>query len=339
MAFKALMKGFKKAKSIVYEHNEVNPFYGKFIVSPFERGYGTTIGNTLRRILLSSLQGHAITAIRIKAWDIKKSEYITISNEFDAIPGVLEDTTDIILNLKKIILSLPEETESRVVTIEKKGPCIIKAEDIAVDDTITVINTDQQILTLSEGSEIQLDLQIDFGRGYISAERNAEYINEINVIAIDSIFTPIARVKYDVENTRVGERTDYDKLVLEIWTNGTIKPEDALACASKIAKDHFITFVNFEEEPEEEEEDIDEEADRLHSLLETPIEELELSVRSSNCLRNSNIRTIGDLVKKTEEEISKTKNFGKKSLMEIKEKLKQYNLTLGMKDIEYNNSR
>jgi len=331
MARKNLLKGFKRPKGITFEHSESDTNYGKFIAYPFERGYGVTMGNTLRRILLSSIQGYAISAIRITSYGEDGSPKV-ITNEYEAIPEVAEDTPDIINNLKAVSINLPGGEEEKVVVVEAKGSSTITAKDIGADDTVQVINKDLLICTLMGKANLELEIQIDLGRGYVPSERSEKYIEVIGTIPIDAIFSPVTKVKYLVENTRVGQRTDYDKLILEIWTDGTIPPEDALAEAAKIAKDHLSIFINFDEEVAEDEGEIDEEEARIRALLDTPVEELELSVRSSNCLRNANIKTIGDLTRRTEEEIAKTRNFGKKSLQEIKEKLRDRNLSLGMKD-------
>jgi len=331
MARKNLLKGFKRPKGITFEHSESDTNYGKFIAYPFERGYGVTMGNTLRRILLSSIQGYAISAIRITSYGDDGTPKV-ITSEYEAIPEVAEDTPDIINNLKAVKVSLSGGEEEKVIVVEAKGPGTITAKDIQVDDTLEVINKDLLICTLMEKANLELEIQIDLGRGYVPSERSEKYVEIIGTIPIDAVFSPVKKVKYLVENTRVGQRTDYDKLVLEIWTDGTIAPEDALAEAAKIAKDHLSIFINFDEEAAEDEGEIDEEEARIRAVLDTPVEELELSVRSSNCLRNANIKTIGDLTRRTEEEIAKTRNFGKKSLQEIKEKLRDRNLSLGMKD-------
>jgi DNA-directed RNA polymerase subunit alpha len=331
MARKNLLKGFKRPKGITFEHSETQVNYGKFVAYPFERGYGVTMGNSLRRILLSSIQGYAITAVRITSYGEDGTPKV-ITSEYEAIPEVAEDTPDIINNLKQVKLNLPGGEEEKVIVIEAKGPGTVTAGDIEVDSTIEVVNKDLHVATLMEKANLELELQIDLGRGYVPAERSEKYIEVIGTIALDAVFSPVTKVRYAVENTRVGQRTDYDKLVLEVWTDGTIAPEDALAEAAKVAKDHFSIFINFDEETAGEEGELDEEEVRIRALLDTPVEELELSVRSSNCLRNANIRTIGDLTRRTEEEIAKTRNFGKKSLQEIKEKLRDRNLSLGMKD-------
>ncbi|MFQ3619851.1 MAG: DNA-directed RNA polymerase subunit alpha [Spirochaetales bacterium] len=331
MARKNLLKGFKKPKGIVFEHSESSPDYGKFVAYPFERGYGTTIGNTLRRILLSSIQGYAITAIRITSYNQEGTPHV-LSSEYESIPGVMEDTPDILNNLKLLKLKLKNDLEQKTILVEVKGRKELKGADLEVDESLMVINKDHHIASTMEDANFEMELQIDLGRGYVPAELNEKYIEIIGTIPMDAIFSPIKKVKYTVEDTRVGQRSDYDKLTLEVWTDGTISPEDAVAEAAKIAKDHFTIFINFDEEGLFGEGEMDEEEEGIRKLLETPVEELELSVRSSNCLKNANIRTIGDLTMRTEEEIAKTRNFGKKSLQEIKEKLQEWNLSLGMTD-------
>ncbi len=331
MARKNLLKGFKRPKGITFEHSEVNPFYGKFVAYPFERGYGTTVGNTLRRILLSSIQGYAVTAIRITTYDAEGTAHV-LSSEYESIPYVVEDTPDIINRLKQLQIELPADSEQKTIVIELKGKGVVTGAALEVDPTVQVKNRDLTIMTMMEDANVEIELQIDLGRGYVPAEMNEKYIEVIGTIAVDAIFSPIRRARYEVESTRVGQRTDYDKLILEIWTDGTVRPEDALAEAAKIAKDHFTIFINFDEDDILGDEDADEEEERIRQLLETPVEELELSVRSSNCLKNANIRSIGDLTARTEEDIAKTRNFGKKSLQEIKEKLNEWNLSLGMTD-------
>ncbi len=331
MARRNLLKGFKRPKGITFEHSETNEYYGKFVAYPFERGFGTTVGNTLRRVLLSSIQGYAVTAIRVTSYDADGNAHV-LSSEYESIPGVVEDTPDIINRLKQLQLALAEDQEQKTIVIESKGKGVVTGAALEVDATIKVKNKDVQLFTLMEEGNVELEVQIDLGRGYVPAELNEKYIEVIGTIPIDAIFSPVRRSKINVENTRVGQRTDYDKLTLEVWTDGTIKPEDALAEAAKIAKDHFTIFINFDEDDIVGDEDVDEEEERIRQLLDTPVEELELSVRSSNCLKNANIRSIGDLTTRTEEDIAKTRNFGKKSLQEIKEKLKEWNLSLGMTD-------
>jgi len=331
MVRKTLLKGFKKPKGITFEHSEVGANYGRFIAYPFERGYGVTIGNTLRRILLSSIQGYAVSAVKVTSFKDDGSPHI-IASEYEPIPEVVEDTPDFINNLKQVQLRLNGDLEEKTIVVEARGARTLYAKDLSVDNDVTVINGDLAIATLMEKANLDLEIQINLGRGYVPAERNEKYIEVIGTIPVDAIFSPIQKVKYTVENTRVGQRTDYDKLVLEVWTDGTITPDDALAEAAKIAKDHFTIFINFDESETGSDDEADEDEERIRQILDTPVEELELSVRSSNCLRNANIRTIGDLTRKTEEEITKTRNFGKKSLQEIRDKLKARGLDLGMKD-------
>ena len=332
MPHKNLLKGMKRPRSLIIEHEENRKDYGKIIASPLERGYGTTLGNSLRRVLLSALQGYAIVAIRIEAYDPEANSMKMITNEFDNIPGMVEDTIDFILNLKNVRVKLNDESETKVISIDREGKNELKAADLEVDNNITILNPDLHLASFAEDSKVHIELQINRGRGYVPAERNVENIETIGTIPIDAIFTPIKKCNFRIENAMVGQRGDYDKLILEVWTDGSIMPEDAVADAAKILKDYLMHFINFNEEFEDEEESVDEELEKLKATLNTPVEELELSVRSSNCLRNINVKTIGDLAMLTEEEISKTKNFGKKSLQEIKEKLAEYGLSLGMKD-------
>lgn len=331
MARKNLLKGFKRPKGITFEHREVESNYGKFVAYPFERGYGTTIGNTLRRILLSSIQGYAVTAIKITSYDSEGTPHI-ISSEFEPIPEIVEDTPEVINNLKQLQIKLPEDLEQTTILIEAKGPGELCGRDLVKDNNVLIMNPDIKIATLMDNANLDLEIQIDLGRGYVPSELNEKYIEVLGTIPLDALFSPVKRVKYSIENTRVGQRSDYDKLILDVWTDGTQAPEDVVAEAAKIAKDHFTIFINFDEDSVGGDEDIDEEEERIRSILDTPVEELELSVRSSNCLKNANIKTIGDLTRRTEEDIAKTRNFGKKSLQEIKEKLQEWNLSLGMTD-------
>ncbi len=331
MAQKNLLKGFKMPKGITFEHSEVDTNYGKFIAYPFERGYGTTIANTLRRILLSSIQGFAISAVKITTYNEDGTPHM-ISSEFESIAEVSEDTPEILNNLKHLQIKLPEGVDQMTILVELSGPGIVKGEVFGKSEGVEVTNGDLELFTMMDKAKIDFEIQVDHGRGYVPSEINEKYIDVIGTIPIDAIFSPIKRVRYSIENTRVGQRNDYDKMILEIFTNGTLGPADALAEAAKIAKDHFTIFINFDEDAVTGDEEIDEEEERIKSILVTPVEELELSVRSSNCLKNANIRTIGDLTRKSEDEIAKTRNFGKKSLLEIKEKLKEWNLSLGMTD-------
>lgn len=331
MARKNLLKGFKRPKGLTFEQSEVKENTGVFTAYPFERGYGTTIGNSLRRILLSSIQGYAITAVKITSYGEDGSPHM-VSSEYESVAEIVEDTPEILANLKLLRIKLPEEMEQKTIFIECKGDGVLTGADLEVDNDVEVVNKDQVICTRMSKAHLDFEIQIDLGRGYVPAETNEKYIEVVGTIPMDAVFSPIRRVNLKVENTRVGHRNDYDKLILEVHTDGTLAPEDAVAEAAKIAKDHFTIFINFDEDMITGDEEVDEEEERVRQILDTPVEELELSVRSSNCLKNANIRTIGDLTRRTEEDIAKTRNFGKKSLLEIKEKLKEWNLSLGMTD-------
>jgi DNA-directed RNA polymerase subunit alpha len=292
----------------------------RFIIEPLERGFGLTLGNALRRTLLSSIQGAGVTAVRING----------VLHELSNIPGVMEDVTDIILNLKQLVPVMHiDDPKFLTLKVKKQGP--VTAADIEEDPEIEIVNKDLVICTTSEEVEVDMQILVGHGRGYTSAESHELDDYDIGLIPIDANFSPIRRVATTVENTRVGQRTDYDRLVLEIATDGSVTPEDALGYAAKIVKDHMLLFIHFDEEPmEEEEEEFDEEAERLRELLARSVEELELSVRSSNCLRRANIKTLGDLVARTESEMLKYRNFGKQSLKEINEILGGMGLYLGM---------
>ena len=332
MARKNLLKGFKRPKGITFEHGELRSDYGKFIAAPFEPGFGTTVGNTLRRILLSSIQGYAITAVKINSYNSSGVAHM-VSSEFETIPNIVEDTMEVINNLKQVRLRLPHDVEQDILLYEWAGKREITSDDLARSGQVEVLSGGQHIMTLMDDAKVDFEIQIDLGRGYVPSEVNERYVEVIGTIPLDAIFSPIKKVKYSVEPTRVGQRSDYDKLILEIWTDGTLKPDDALAEAAKITKDHFSVFINFDENNLGIEDDFDEDNERIRALLNTPVEELELSVRSSNCLKNANIKTIGELTRKTEDDIARTRNFGKKSLQEIKEKLKEWNLGLGITDL------
>lgn len=334
MARKNLLKGFKKPKGITFEHIETNPNYGKFTAFPFEPGFGTTVGNTLRRVLLSSIQGYAVTSVRITSYDDDGVPHV-ISSEFETIPNVVEDTLEVLNSIKQIRLRLPDDVEQDTFLFEFSGPGKITSDMLARGDQLEIMTKDMHLFTMMEGAHLEFEIQIDLGRGYVPAEVNEQYIEIVGTIPLDAIFTPIPKVKYSIEPCRVGQRNDYDKLILEIWTDGSISPDDALAEAAKIAKDHFSVFVNFNDDDVSRNDDLDEGDERIRRLLNTSVEELELSVRSSNCLKNANIRTLGELTKKTEDDIAKTRNFGKKSLLEIKEKLLEWNLSLGMTDYSH----
>jgi len=330
MARKNLLKGFKKPKGITFEHSLVEADSGRFVAYPFERGFGTTIGNSLRRILLSSIQGYAVTAVRFTTFNEEGLPHL-LSSEFESIPGVVEDLPEIIARIKKLQIRMPEDTEGTVLLIECKGPGLVTGANLEKNE-VEIMNKDHLLFTMMDDANIEMEMQIDLGRGYVPSELNEKYIEEIGTIPIDASFSPVTRVTYEIEPTRVGQRNDYDKLVLDIYTDGSIAPENALAEAAKIAKDHFSIFINFDESLVNSNDEVDEGEERIKKILNTSVSELELSVRSSNCLKNAHIQTIGDLTRKTEEEIGKTRNFGKKSLSEIKEKLKEWNLSLGMTD-------
>jgi len=309
-----------RPKKIQIEEKTHTDTYGKFIVEPLERGFGITIGNSLRRIILSSIQGAAIVSVKIDG----------VLHEFSTIPGVLEDVTEIILNLKEVRFKLIDGEET-TVRLSKEGEGEVKAGDIETGDSVIVLNPDHHIATLSPEGRLHMEMVIKMGKGYVPAEKNKDKDHEIGVIPVDALFSPIKKVNYIVTNTRVGQIADYDKLILEVWTDGSVLPEDALAYAAKILKEQMNPFINFEEEPEPEEmEEEEKEVDLLFENLFRPVSELELSVRSANCLKNANITLIGELVQRTEAEMLKTKNFGRKSLSEIKNILAEIGLSLGM---------
>ncbi|HEV2105411.1 MAG TPA: DNA-directed RNA polymerase subunit alpha [Candidatus Eisenbacteria bacterium] len=294
--------------------------YGRFTLEPLERGFGTTLGNALRRVLLSSLQGAGITAVRIDG----------VLHEFSTLPGVIEDVTEIVLNLKQVRLKLFGDGPKRGV-FEMRGKGEVRAGDLQVDAEVQVLNPDLHIATLNRDGDLRMEVEINAGRGYVSADQHSQTDRPIGVIPIDSLFSPVTKVNYTVEATRLGQRIDYDKLTLEVWTDGSILPPDAVAMAAKILSDHFRMLVHFEEEPEQEEEQaVDEEVVRIKKLLDKSVEELELSVRSSNCLRAAEIKTIGELVQKGEAEMLKYRNFGRKSLKEIQDILAEMGLHFGM---------
>ena len=334
MARKNLLKGFKKPKGITFEHLDTNPNYGKFTAYPFEHGFGTTVGNTLRRVLLSSIQGYAISSVRITSYDADGVPHV-ISSEFETIPNISEDTLEILNSLKQIRLRLPRDVEQDTILYEFKGPGTVKSDDLEKTGQLEIMTKGMDIFTMMDGAHLEIEIQVDLGRGYVSAEENEHYIEIVGTIPMDCIFTPVPKVKYSIEPCRVGQRNDYDKLTLEVWTDGSIKPEDALAEAAKIAKDYFAIFVNFNENEYSAGEEMDEANSWITKLLNQSVEELELSVRSSNCLKNANIHTIGELTRKSEDDITKTRNFGKKSLEEIKAKLEERGLSLGMTDFSH----
>jgi DNA-directed RNA polymerase subunit alpha len=301
------------------EEKTLTSTYGKFYAEPFERGFGQTIGNSLRRILLSSLMGASFVAVRIKG----------ILHEFSTIPGVTEDVADIILNLKEVRLRL-SDGEPQTLKIEAKGPGIVHAKDIIASSLVEILNPEHKIATLSRDAKLEMEMIAKMGRGYVPAERNREEGASVDTIFIDAVFSPVRKVNFTVSNARVGQRTDYDRVVFEVHTDGSIKPDDAVAYAAKILQDQVGIFVNFQDEPHPERRE-DGPTIPLNDNLFRSVDELEFSVRSQNCLQNADIKYIGELVQKTEQEMLKTKNFGHKSLNEIKEILREMGLELGMK--------
>jgi DNA-directed RNA polymerase subunit alpha len=320
-----LWTGFQKPKRLSCEN--MTDRYGRFSAQPFERGFGTTIGNSLRRALLSSIEGAAITAVRIEG----------VLHEFSSIPGVVEDATDIILNLKQIPFKL-HSGETKTLRVARSEPGEMKSGDIEVDDDVQVLDPNLHIATVSEGGNLNIELRLKRGRGYVSADRNFDDDLPVGYIPVDSVHSPIKKVNFHVEAARLGQDTDYDKLLLEVWTNGSITPEHAIGLAAKLIKDHMTIFINFEEDIQEQPEPIVQKTTApVNEHLDKSVDELELSVRSYNCLKNSDIKTIRDLVQKSEAEMLKTKNFGRKSLNEIKDILSSMGLSLGMKFDEHGN--
>lgn len=338
MARKNLLKGFKKPSGLSFEQKDLTQNYGKFEAYPFERGFGTTIGNTMRRVLLSSIQGFAVVAVRFTSRDADGKAHV-ISSEFDSIPGVVEDTPEIISNLKSLCVALTNEDEDRTILLENLSGRVITGKDFEVDSNIKILNPDLKIATIMKDANLDMEVQISLGRGYVPAEVNEQYKEVVDAIAVDGIFSPVTKVKYSIEDTRVGDSRDYDKLILEVWTDGTVSPEDAVGEAAKIAKEHFTIFINFDEKVINSEEEKDKTDKHIQEVKNTPVSQLELSVRASNCLNKAKISTLGDLTAKTEEDILKTRNFGKKSLAEIKGKLEEWGLTLGMTEADYANRK
>jgi DNA-directed RNA polymerase subunit alpha len=309
-----------KPRRMDVDQDSLSQTYGKFVAEPLERGFGTTLGNSLRRVLLSSLQGAAITSVKIEGVD----------HEFTTIPEVAEDVTDIVLNLKEVLLRM-HTNETKTLRIEVEGPKEVKAGDIITDDQVEVLNPGHHICTVSEGGKLRMELTCRRGRGYVPANANKVAGSPIGTIPIDSLFSPVRKVNYQVTNARVGQVTDYDKLSLEVWTDGSVTPQDAVAYAAKIIKEQLTVFVNFDETEEPVVAEAPKEEAKLNENLFRSVDELELSVRSANCLQQANIKSIGDLVQRSEAEMLKTKNFGRKSLKEIKEILAEMGLSLGMK--------
>jgi DNA-directed RNA polymerase subunit alpha len=314
-----LWRGFQKPKRLATDTETLTDKYGRFYAQPFERGFGTTIGNALRRVLLSSIEGAAVTAVKIEG----------VLHEFQSIPGVVEDATDIILNLKQIPFKLAGDGP-KAIYLKADQPGVITSGMIEADGDVEVLDKTVYIATVSEGGKLDMEMRLKRGRGYVAADKNFDDDLGLGFIPIDSVHSPVRKVNYTVEAARLGQITDYDKLDIEIWTNGSIVPADALGLAAKLLKDHMTIFINFEEELETESRG-EEKPLIKNENLNRSVEELELSVRSYNCLKNANIQTIGELVQKTEAEMLKTKNFGRKSLNEIKEILASMGLSLGMK--------
>jgi DNA-directed RNA polymerase subunit alpha len=316
-----LWSDFQKPKKLDYDPETLTPNYGRFIAQPFERGFGTTIGNALRRVLLSSIEGAAISAIRVEG----------VLHEFSSLQGVVEDMTDVVLNLKQVPFKMHGEGP-KTLYLEKKGPGVVTAADFEEDSDIEILDPTAHIATLSKEGTLKLEARLKRGRGYQVADRNADGDLPLGYIPIDSIHSPVRRVNYHVEGARVGQMTDYDKLVLEVWTNGAVSPQEAVSLAAELLGDHLRIFSAFETKGEgvAEEHAAPEVDPRMAEMLAKPIEELDLSVRSANCLKNANIRTLGDLVQRTEREMLSTKNFGRKSLDEIKDVLASLGLSFGM---------
>ena len=315
-----MFKGFQKPKRLVANTETLTERYGMFTAQPFERGFGSTIGTSLRRVLLSSIEGAAITAVRIEG----------VAHEFSPIPGVVEDATDIILNLKQVPFMMNDEG-MRTVRLKADSTGEVLSGQIETDHDIEVLDRNMHVATIGEGGKLNIEMRLKSGRGYVSAERNTDEDLPVGYIPIDSVHSPVRKVNFSVESARLGQMTDYDKLTIEVWTNGAISPADAIGQAAKLVKDHMAIFINFEEVAEQTEEPAERALSQMNEVLNRSVEELELSVRSYNCLKNANIQTIGDLVQKTEAEMLRTKNFGRKSLNEIKEILAGLGLTFGMK--------
>jgi DNA-directed RNA polymerase subunit alpha len=321
-----LWRGFQKPKRLATDTETLTDKYGRFYAQPFERGFGTTIGNALRRVLLSSIEGAAVTAVKIEG----------VLHEFQSIPGVVEDATDIILNLKQVPFKLNGDGP-KAIYLKAEQPGVVTSGMIEADADVEILDKNVYIATVSEGGKLDMEMRLKRGRGYVAADKNFDEDLGLGFIPIDSVHSPVRKVNYTVEAARLGQITDYDKLDIEIWTNGSIAPADALGLAAKLLKDHMTIFINFEEELETEARG-EEKPLIKNENLNRSVEELELSVRSYNCLKNANIQTIGELVQKTEAEMLKTKNFGRKSLNEIKEILASMGLSLGMKIDEQGNA-
>ncbi len=315
-----MWRGFQKPKRLAANTDTLTDKYGLFHAQPFEPGFGTTVGNSLRRVLLSSIEGPAITAVKIEG----------VLHEFSAIPGVVEDATDIILNLKQIPFKVQGEVNKTArLVVEKPG--VVLSGQIQADGDVEILDHNVYLATVSEGGKLDLEMRLKWGRGYVSADKNFDDDLALGYIPIDSVHSPVRKVNYQVESARLGQMTEYDKLTMEVWTNGVVSPQDAVGFAAKLLKDHMTIFINFEEQLETEEATAESAVERLNENLNRSVEELDLSVRSYNCLKNAQIQTIADLVTRSEADMLKTKNFGRKSLNEIKEILAQMGLSLGMR--------
>ncbi len=315
-----LWKGFQRPKRLEFERETLTDRFGRFWAQPFERGFGTTVGNAMRRVLLSSIEGAAVTAVKIEG----------VLHEFSPIQGVVEDATDIILNLKQIPLKIHTD-QAKTVTIRAMKPGEVRAKDIVADADVEILEPEAHIATVSEGGKLEMELRLKRGRGYVAADKNFDEDLGIGWIPIDSVHSPVKKVNYVVEAARIGQTTDYDKLTIEVWTNGAVTPRDAVSLAAKLVRDHFTIFVGLDEAGDQVLDGGAEPARSVNENLDKSVEELELSVRSYNCLKNANIKTLRELVQKTEGDMLKTKNFGRKSLNEIKDILGTMGLSLGMR--------
>ena len=315
-----LWKGFQRPKRLEFERETLTDRFGRFSAQPFERGFGTTVGNAMRRVLLSSIEGAAVTAVKIEG----------VLHEFSPIQGVVEDATDIILNLKQIPLKIHSD-QAKTVTIRAMKPGEVRAKDIVADADVEILEPEAHIATVSEGGKLEMELRLKRGRGYVAADKNFDEDLGISWMPIDSVHSPVKKVNYVVEAARIGQTTDYDKLTIEVWTNGAVTPRDAVSLAAKLVRDHFTIFVGLDEAGDQVLDGGAEPSRSVNENLDKSVEELELSVRSYNCLKNANIKTLRELVQKTEGDMLKTKNFGRKSLNEIKEILQTMGLSLGMR--------
>ncbi|AEH40164.1 DNA-directed RNA polymerase subunit alpha [Treponema paraluiscuniculi Cuniculi A] len=329
-----LLKGFKRPKVLEFLSENSSECYGKFTASPFETGFGTTIGNCLRRVLLSSIQGYAVTGVRITSFDADGVAHF-ISSEFEQIPHVREDTLEILNNFKRLRFLLPQGAESSTFTYEFRGAVSLTGKDFAKKFQLEVLSQDLLIMEMMDGAHVEVELHVEFGRGYVPAESHDRYADLVGVIPVDAIFSPVLRVRYDIQSCRVGQRGDYDQLSLEVWTDGTVRPEDAIAEAAKIIKEHFTVFVNFDETALDLEDEPEEDDPAVLELLNMKIADVDFSVRARNCLLTMGIKTLGELTRISEQTLANTRNVGKKSLSEIQGKLQEYNLRLGMADYNH----